>query len=301
MGPGVGCDVRDRALEQRGVDVHARQRLRARRPRCPGRGRSCWRAPSARPRPARPRGGRGGGSPSGSCWQSSRLPTRELSRSVSSSIVARNSRHLVGVPRDVVLAQAAHRGFDRRQRRPQVVGDRREDRGSQIVDLDAAPRRPPHRASAPGRGRRPRAARRTRRAPGGSRPAAEVRGSRGTCPRRGQRLRSLIGRGRCADPRVGLDEPAAVVGQPQDRHGVQAERGAHVLDQTGQRVVVGDQPAGQMRQRLGLRPPPLRLGSQARRLDSPTRSPPPPPRRTRRSRTGAPAPRSSSVWIGGTK
>ena len=71
---------------------------------------------------------------------SSRLPTRPLRRSVSSSIVARNS---AAPPRsiDVVLEQTRDRGLDRGERRAQVVRDGREDRGAQLVRGGEAPGR----------------------------------------------------------------------------------------------------------------------------------------------------------------
>ena len=64
---------------------------------------------------------------------SSRLPTRELRRSDSSSIVTRNSRGLCGRPLHVVLQQARDRGLDAGERRPQVVGDGGEDRRAQVA------------------------------------------------------------------------------------------------------------------------------------------------------------------------
>ena len=66
---------------------------------------------------------------------SSRLPTRSLSRSVSSSIVSRNSRGRSARPVDVALQQARDRRLDRRQRRAQVVATPREQGGPQLVGL----------------------------------------------------------------------------------------------------------------------------------------------------------------------
>ena len=63
---------------------------------------------------------------------SSRLPTRALSRSVSSSMVSRNSCSVVGGPVDVVLQQARDRRLDRRERRAQVVRHGPEERGAQL-------------------------------------------------------------------------------------------------------------------------------------------------------------------------
>ena len=85
------CDVRDGALEQRRVDVHPRQRLRhvdLDAAAVVAQARERLRHDLVQPdhvlRPGR-------AAASGSCCMSSRLPTSELSRSVSSSIVARNS------------------------------------------------------------------------------------------------------------------------------------------------------------------------------------------------------------------
>ena len=64
---------------------------------------------------------------------SSRLPTRAFRRSVSSSIVARNSCRASSGPVDVVLEEARHRRLDRGERRAEVVGDGREDRRPQLV------------------------------------------------------------------------------------------------------------------------------------------------------------------------
>ena len=66
---------------------------------------------------------------------SSRLPTRSLSRSASSSMVSRNSWVAAGVEVDVALQQARDRRLDRRQRRAQVVRHGREQRGAQLVGL----------------------------------------------------------------------------------------------------------------------------------------------------------------------
>ena len=207
--PGVGCDVRDRALEERGVHVHTRQRLRhvdldataviahaGERLRHdlvqPDHVVDETEAPRLDPAGIEQVADQGA------------EPIRLfLDR-------RQELGHLVGVPRDVVLAQAAHRGLDRRERRPQVVGDRREDRGSQIVDLDqlrGVLRIALQRPGADGdrelrdeRGEHPAA---LGRQPGSAdhegRVLAEV-----------QRLRSFVGRGRRADAGVGLDEPGAV-------------------------------------------------------------------------------------------
>ena len=76
---------------------------------------------------------RSASAPACSRLMSSRLPTSALSRSVSSSIVARNSSPFVRCPVDVVLEQARHRRLDAGERRAQVVGDGREDRRAQLV------------------------------------------------------------------------------------------------------------------------------------------------------------------------
>ena len=64
---------------------------------------------------------------------SRRLPTRAFRRSVSSSIVARNSRSFLWSPVDVLLEQARDRGLDPGERGAEVVRDGREDRRSEIV------------------------------------------------------------------------------------------------------------------------------------------------------------------------
>ena len=71
---------------------------------------------------------------------SSRLPTRELRRSDSSSIVARNSRVSAGVHWHVVLQQARDRRLDAGERRAQIVGDGGEDRRAQVARRGESPR-----------------------------------------------------------------------------------------------------------------------------------------------------------------
>ena len=66
---------------------------------------------------------------------SSRLPTRSLSRSDSSSMVSRNSRSVYSSPLDVLLQQARGRRLDRRERRAQIVGHRGEQGGPELVGL----------------------------------------------------------------------------------------------------------------------------------------------------------------------
>ena len=86
---------------------------------------------------------------------SSRLPTRSVSRSVSSSIVALELVDVVGRPVDVALAQAGDRRLDRRQRGAQVVGDGLQQRPAQRVGGGEVGRLGrPRRAAA--RARRPR-------------------------------------------------------------------------------------------------------------------------------------------------
>ena len=69
----------------------------------------------------------GGGSCRAGCRRGS------SSRSVSSSMVSRNSACRSGGPVDVVLQQARHRRLDRGQRRAQVVGHRPQERGAELV------------------------------------------------------------------------------------------------------------------------------------------------------------------------
>ena len=69
---------------------------------------------------------------------SSRLPTRSLSRSASSSMVASSSWSRLGREVDVVGEQAGGRRLDRRQRGAQVVRHRPEQGGAQLVGLRPA-------------------------------------------------------------------------------------------------------------------------------------------------------------------
>ena len=115
---------------------------------------------------------------------SSRLPTRAFSRSVSSSIVSRNSCRASGVQSTSSLEQARDRRLDRGERRAQVVRDGREDRGAELVRRRRA-RRPP---APPPRARRarprPRAPWRTRRGRAGPRRGSAGRRARGRARRR---------------------------------------------------------------------------------------------------------------------
>ena len=91
-GNGVVDEVGDRALEQRGIGVHARQRLGTSTLDPIGASGRGSRAPPGRPPRARPPRRLRSSAPVWSRLMSSRLPTSALSRSVSSSIVSRNSR-----------------------------------------------------------------------------------------------------------------------------------------------------------------------------------------------------------------
>ena len=270
-----------------------------------------------RPRPARPRGPR----PATAAGTTSSRPTGRMgaddgagldaahveqvadeavSRSVSSSMVARNSSRSLVRPGDVGLAEAADRRLDRRQRRAQVVGHGLEQR--------ACAARWPRPAPRPGPPRRRGGARSTaaRELGGEGVEHAAVLG-RQVVPRSGQHevvaevvthLVGLVGRGGGASPADGLDLPAAV--DPAEQRGAGRPKVcAQVVDQDGQRVGVGDD-AGQAGQRLGLGRGPRRLGGAAggggRRaaLTTPAR-----PRGRRRGRGGSRPRRSSSVWTAG--
>ena len=121
------------------------------RPR-PGRLASARSTTSSRPTTAR-RAAAACRSGSDSCRAGS--PTRSVRRSVSSSIVARNSSSLLVGPRHVALAQRARRGLDRRQRRAQVVRDGRQDARPAGRSPRRRARRRRRRAPAPGCARRP--------------------------------------------------------------------------------------------------------------------------------------------------
>ena len=109
---------------------------------------------------------------------SSRLPTRRLSRSASSSIVSSRSLRRGRVERHVLREEARGRGLDRRQRSAEVVTHRREQRGPQLVGLGERGRAGGLRLETPTLERRRRAVSRTRRTPAGPRRAASNRAAR---------------------------------------------------------------------------------------------------------------------------
>ena len=181
--------------------------------------------------------------PAWSRLMSSRLPTSALSRSVSSSIVSRNSlRASAASTSTSSLEQAGDRRLDRRERRAQVVRHRREQRGAQLVGLGEPRRRP-----------RPRpAARRcsTRR--------RELRGERledalGRRPRSGRPTSastSLVVERRPSSASSGvvgravagrrLDRPAVAVARRSTATPSSAERRRELADELRQRVRVAD-------------------------------------------------------------
>ena len=230
---------------------------------------------------------------------SSRLPTRALRRSVSSSIVSRNSCARLGRPVDVVLEQARDRRLDRRERRAEVVRDGREERGAQLVrrregagrrglglelaELDATRR-------ARARTRRGRAGRSLAAAPAGEHEHVRRRRARpSTSPSSGV---------------AGTRSPrAASTRQPSPsrcRTAAAVEREHAARAPSSERRSTGDEPASRA-ERLG-------LGSRARALGRAAR------RRARRSRSRSPATTRKTtsarmfspsaivnVWSGGVK
>ncbi len=133
---GVGDEVGDGPLEQRGIGLRPAAvdsstatstasvgplRLARRRRRRPPR--------------SRPAAGATRSAPALSRLMSSRLATSWSSRSVSSSMVSRNSAVGLGRPVDVALEQAGDRRLDRGQRRAQVVGHGPQEGGAQLVGL----------------------------------------------------------------------------------------------------------------------------------------------------------------------
>ena len=133
---GVVDDVGQRPFEQRGVGQHRRQRLGelARRRSARAGPRLARAAGTTSSRPTGAGASAAGRRPGGGSCRAG-CSTSVVSRSVSSSMVARNSARLLGRPVDVGLAEAGDRRLDRRQRRAQVVGDRLEQRAAQLVGL----------------------------------------------------------------------------------------------------------------------------------------------------------------------
>ena len=159
---------------------------------------------------------------------SRRLPTSESSRSVSSSIVSRNSCCGRSGPVDVVLQQARDRRLDRRERRAQIVRDRGEQRGAQLVGLGQPVGVRRRRLQANAAPWRPRPARRTRAGRRGRRWRPGPRSPRG--PRRPQRDRErpVLGSGRRRLAGDGLGSPRAVVALVEDGDGVGREQVAEL-------------------------------------------------------------------------
>ena len=265
--PAIGrCrDVRDRPLQQRGVDVDPGQRLRdvdLDAAAMVGQARERLRHDLVQADGRSHEPERAGLDPA----HVQQVATSVLSRSDSSSIVARNSVDLLGVPRTSCWRRLLTAALIEASgvRRSWETAARIAVRSSLTSASSAASRRLALQAR--GRGPRRRAAPRTPPGPAVRRPAGAARGSRATHPRRGRCVSvpsSGVGRrtGSPAAPRRSTPRRRSA---RSTRHGVQTERGTEVLDQAGQRVVLGDEPAGETGERLGLRPTPLRLGAQTR-------------------------------------
>ena len=259
--------------------------------RAAGRSRAGWPAPA---RPARRRRGRRAGPPGCPATTRSRLPRPSSARPTSSSSrtpLERRGHHAglqpggveqvadqplqpVGAvldgrqqlralgrrPGDVVLAQAAHRGLDRGQRRAQVVADAGEQRGPHPVGgLQLRGLGRPLRRAA-GRAARPRRPRRSWPAPAGRRRTAPARGpaaARSAPAGTVSSASSSSGASSAAD----LDDaPAAVrrarAGRPRACRTPSRTRTSTSV----QRPVLGERGAGQAGERLRLRPRARRLG-----------------------------------------
>ena len=285
-------DVRDGTLEQRGVGLHARQRLGRRR---------------RRPAPASLSPASAAGMTSSSATaritscsapvcsrlMSSRLPTRWLSRSVPSSMVSSSSRVAPGVKSTSRCSRLLTDALI------DESGVRRScdtAASSAVRSSFASSRSPPRAASA----RKRALLHRDRDLPGERLEHVEVFGSEAVAAddqhvAARQRHREVGGRPAPparVGPDTGDDGPASESGtrdSTADRLGV--ERGLHLRDQLRERVGRGRERAAQRRQRLGLGPRLCRLHRAARRGRHEQARPP--RRRAGRSRArgGSPPPR----------
>ena len=172
---------------------------------------------------------------------------------------------VVGVERDVALAEARDRRLDRRQGRPQVVGDRDEQRGAQRVRLGQA-------LGCGGLGPQP----------------ASLDRERELARERPQHVQVLLGEARAADgepgvgvegdrdlrvlggggnrvPGAALHPPRAVLAAEHGHRGA-PERRAETRHECGHRILLAQQRSAEVGERLGVGLHLGALGAPARRL-----------------------------------